>query len=201
VRPILAATVVALTIAAALAVPAAASACAKTTPATVASALHLTDAEEVLVLYTPPPAWSDESFCLIDAWSGPRPSTSAQVQAGLAAGTYAVVQISGWSPATGLLTRAEYLQGFQKTLASVRREARTQLLTGLHGSTFKPALHGGQQAAGWRAASGSFRTARGLWWSRPSLRILTITLREGRKKPVAAILDRLAASAVPAFGL
>jgi hypothetical protein len=199
-HPMLATMLFALASAALLLAPAAASACAVTTPATVATDLHLTEAQEIPLLLTPGPFWSVDGACTFDAWSGSRPVTSAQIQAGFAAGTYAVVQISTWAPASGLFLAGAQLKGFRETLATARRESRTQLLTAQHGSTFKPPRHGAQ-AVGWKAIGPTFRVARGLWWSRPSLRIMMIGVRGSRKRPATAALDRIAASAVPAFGL
>jgi hypothetical protein len=185
---------------AALAFPSAASACAVTTPAAVAGALHLESAAEPTLLLTPGPAWSVQSSCTIEAWSGARPTTGHGVEAAIAAGTFAVVSIGGWAPATGLFPAGAQLMGFQETLASVKHEARARVVGKLHGEAFGPRPHGAQ-AVGWRATSGSAHVAIAVWSKRRSLRILEIAVRESRKRAATVALERVAAAAVPAFGL
>jgi hypothetical protein len=187
-------------VAALLALPAAAGACgAVITPAAVASALHLPQAEEETLLTPPGPAWSVESSCIIDVWSGTRPLSRAAVETGFASGTYAVVSITMWRPAGGLLLGGAQ-PGFRETLATAKHEGRTQIVKELHGKPYTPPQRGAR-AVGWKAAQPSLSVARGVWWLRKRLRILQIGLREGPKHSATAGLYRLSATAVHAFGL
>jgi hypothetical protein len=175
-------------------------ACGLITPAAVAKTLHLTSAAEQTLLSPPPPAWSVQSECAVFAWSGGEPAGAAQAEAKLADGTYAVLHISTWAPAAGLLTKEEQRRAFRKTLAAIRRETRAQLVGALHGDTFLAPPHGAK-ALGFRATQGSWREARAIWWSASSLRIIVIGLRESRKKAAVPRLEKIAAAVVPAFGL
>jgi hypothetical protein len=193
--------VVAVVVAASLAMPAAAGACGKViSPAAVASALHLGEGAEELLLVPPGPAWSVESTCVIDAWTGTRPLSRAAIEAGFASGTYAVVSINTWAPASGLFLAGVQLKGFRETLASITKEARTQLVKGLHGTSFKPHPHGAH-ASGWKATTPTARVARAVWSEHTKLRIIEIGVRGARKHSAVAGLERIAASAVPAFEL
>ena len=192
------ATALSLVAAAALAGPA--GACGGATPSAVAGALHQGSAEEIPLLIPPGPAWSVESACTIVAWTGTRPVARSQVEAAMAAGRFAVVHISTWVPASGLSLAGAQPKGFRETLASLAREARLQLVKALHGKTFDPPRHG-VNAKGWKGAGKTFREARGIWSQRASLRIISISVRQERKTSVTGALARLAAGAVPAFGL
>jgi hypothetical protein len=193
-------TALTLTAAAALAVPAVAACGGTTTPSAVASALHQGSAAEIPLLTPPGPAWSVETDCTIVAWTGTRPVSKAQLEAAMAAGTYAVVRIATWVPAPGLSFAGAQLKGFRETLASIASQARLQIVKGLHGRTFDPLRHGAS-AKGWKGAGKTFREARGAWSKRASLRIISISVREQRKASVTGALARIAGSAVPAFGL
>jgi hypothetical protein len=177
-----------------------AGACPLITNAEVASDLHLSEAQEYPALLLPGPAWAVEGECTVDAWTGKRPVSTAQVNAAITAGTFAVVRIADWRPASALSFAGVELKGFRTTLHTVTEEGRVQILKGLHGTRFPPHTFGAH-VVGWKATGPGFRTARAVWSKQKNLRIIAITVREGRKHSAVDALEHVAATAVPAFEL
>jgi hypothetical protein len=169
-------------------------------PPAVASALHLSEGTEITLLLTPGPAWANVSECAIIAWSGTKPTSNAQIKAALKAGTYAAVYITTWSPATVIGSPKALRESFQATVTALRKEGRKQIVAKAHGAVFKPHPLGAS-TVGWKTSGASPRQARALWFKSASLRIMQIdVLASGKLVPTASV-DRIAATAVPAFGL
>jgi hypothetical protein len=86
------------------------------------------------------------------------------------------------------------------TLAMLKAEARAYVVKALHPTTFTPPALGAH-GYGYKGLSGPLRAVRGLWSDSSSLRIVAIGRKETRKKAAVAQLEKIAATAVPAFGL
>ncbi len=178
----------------------ASAACGVKPPSTIASALGQTNAEEIPLLTVPGPAWSVEQDCTFIAWTGTRPTSKPKIEAGIAAGTYAVARIATWAPATGLFFKGVQQKGFRETLSKLAQAARVDVVKGLHGSSFSPKRYGAS-TKGWKGKGKTFREARGVWSDKTKLRIIWIAVRAQRKGSIAGVLNQVAGVAVPAFGL
>jgi hypothetical protein len=194
---VLAATIASLAIAASVAASCAQAAgdCGLISPSTVTKDLHLPKIYESNPLELGTPSGSVDLNCQVVVWRGSKPLTAKAEAAKLADGTLAELDINTWAPGSGLLRSAWTSGGFANELMALELEAQKRLTK----SFAPPAL--GANASGYKGVKGATREAEALWSSAGRSKIMLVAVRESTEKPTVAQLEKVAAVAVPAFGL
>jgi hypothetical protein len=70
-----------------------------------------------------------------------------------------------------------------------------------HGKTISPPTYGAESDLAWTASTGPKRGALGIWYDDKQFSYITIVITGGKRGRSAASLAKLAAVAVPSFGL
>ncbi len=185
--------------------PAAASdsACGLISPGAIAKAFRLPHADEGSPLSVLVPLGETGSVvfaCEFIAWRGIEPTSPERIKAKLANGTAADLKITTWAPRPGLVVAGWQSHGFAEELTALSSESQATLVTGLHGKAFVP-LALGAETAGYTGVKGHTREVEAFWWSPSLFDIISLYVIETKKKPAIGQLDKIAKTAVPAFGL
>lgn len=202
-RARLCAAIASIALCAALAIPAAAAAgaCGLIPTASIGKVFHLPHVYEGSVLLSKlPKAGGSVTYCPVLVWRGAKPLTMTRLAKKVANGSAARLAIETWAPESGLARSSWLIAGFSETLTEVKAEAGAQLLTSLHGKSFAPSPLGAEAIA-YKANDGSKRQVEGIWWSPSLSKLIEIFLVESRTRSPVAHLEKIAATAVPAFGL
>ena len=199
---VLAATMLSLAISVCAAAPSAQAAgdCGLIAPTTLTKDLHLPKIYESNPLELGTPDGSVDLNCQVVVWSGTKPLTAKAEAAKLANGTLAELDINTWAPGSGLLSTEWTSGGFANKLVSLGLEAQKRLIAARHGRSFAPPALGAI-ASGYKGVKGPTREAEALWSSAGLSKIMLRAVLETKEKPAVAQLDKVAATAVPGFGL
>jgi hypothetical protein len=177
------------------------SACGLISGEAAAKDFHLAHSfVEPILSTTLPKVGASSSDCNIFLWNGHRPTTVARSRKKIANGTAAQLAIVVWAPDTKVLGSSWLTSGFPETLTEVTGEAQTQLVGSLGGKAFAPHPLGAE-AVGYLAKSGKTRIVAAFWSSHTLGKIVELRSVEAKTNPAAAHLEKVAATAVPAFGL
>jgi hypothetical protein len=141
-----------------------------------------------------------ELNCQVVVWRGAKPIAPKATATKLANGTLAELDITTWAPASGLLSTAWTSGGFAAKLMALELEAQETLIAAMHGKSFvPPAL--GASALGYKGVKGPTREAEALWSSASLSKIMLLAVRETKERAAVTQLEKVAATAVPGFGL
>jgi hypothetical protein len=199
---VLAATIASLAIAASVAASCAQAAgdCGLIAPSTLTKDLHLPKIYESNPLELGTPSGSVDLNCDVVVWSGTKPLTAKAEAAKLANGTLAELDINTWAPGSGLLSSAWTSGGFANELMALELEAQKRLIVARHGRSFAPPALGAN-ASGYKGVKGATREAEALWSLAGRSKIMQLAVLETKEKPAVTQLEKVAAVAVPGFGL
>jgi len=175
-----------------------ADACGTITQHTLAKAFELSKTIEHKALLREPgdPSGVIQERCNAFAYTGAKPTSSAKRRASLLAGTGAEVKIETWVADSGPSAEV-WLANFDRKLEALKKQAKTQYVEGLGGSTYQPARFGAEGSAGYRGNAGALRKARVIWWQRSSGTLIVMSAVEAKSKPLPASLLTLGATIVP----
>lgn len=188
------------------ALPAAASAedCFYIPASSIAKALGLAHATAYLNT-APNPSLSAPtvfSLCRAVAWNGSKPTTAKQKKEKEAKGSYAAVVIKTQEQSPN--ATPEEIEGWHSTY---RKETVAFLIAGKalaehnHGTIFVPPAFGAEFDHAFTAGSGPDRGAVGIWYDEQHFAYITVGVVTRRVTHAGAALEKLAAKAVPSFGL
>ncbi len=178
-------------------------ACGLISPAPIAKAFrlpHVGEGSPIAVLVPLGETGSMVSACEFIAWRGAKPTSPKRIKAKLANGTAADLRITTWAPMPGLLIAGWESHGFASALSALSSEGEATLVSALHGRAFAPPALGAD-TAGYTGIKGRTREVEAFWWSPSLFDIVSLSVIETKKKPAVGQLDKLAKTAVPAFGL
>ena len=172
-------------------------------PAAIAKAFRLPHANEgsPLAMLVPLGETGSEVFdCEFIAWSGIKPTIPERLKAKLANGTATDLNITTWAPKPGGLSAGWPSHGFAEELTALLSDSEATFLTALHGKAFVP-LALGADNAGYTGVHGPTREVEAFWWNPSLYDIISLSVIETTEKPAVLQLDKIAETAVPAFGL
>lgn len=173
-------------------------ACGAITEHTIAKAFELNNTIEhkILIRESGDPSGALQERCNAYAYKGAKPTNPAKRRATLLAGNGAELRIETWVADSGQ-SSAVWFANFDRKLEALRKQARTQYVEGLGGSTYKPPRFGAEGSAGYRGVAGALRKVRTIWWEHNSGTLIVISAVEAKSKPLPASLLTLGASIVP----
>jgi len=141
------------------------------------------------------------SGCLFTAWRGQAPRTQKQLTSKLLGATAATVTIQAQEEAPGPSAEQWRKHGYDQALLAAFKAIASEVVVVLGGARLEAPKLGAQDAGGYQATTGRRSEAVGIWWDRAKYRFITIEVVGSSTKPTAAQLSRIAATAVPTFGL
>jgi len=142
------------------------------------------------------------SLCRAVAWNGSKPTTLKQKKEKEAKGGYAAVVIKTQEQNPNATT--EQIEQWHSTF---HKETVTFLIAGkafaehAHGAIFVPPAFGAEFDHAFTAASGPDSGAVGIWYDEKQFAFITVGVTMRKARHAGAALEKIAAKAVPSFGL
>jgi hypothetical protein len=144
------------------------------------------------------------SRCDLVAWSGGTPTNPKQILGKAAKGTAARFYIRTWvpdpsAPAEGLERWAR--EDFPRTVEALEGDGVAEIVRGLHGGGLSQPSLRAQFAKAYQGAKGPVRGAAAFWWDSRTHTIIFLGVLAYAHSPAVKQLEKIARTAVPAFGL
>lgn len=135
--------------------------------------------------------------CQVFAYTGAKPTSSAERRANVRSGTGAEINIETWVSDSGPSAEV-WLANFPKKLSSLRSHAKARFINGpLSGFAYNPPRFGAEASIGFQGSIGVARQLRDLWWVRSSASLIKVDAVGQKGKSLAGPVKALMATIVP----
>lgn len=141
------------------------------------------------------------SLCRAIAWEGSTPTTKTEAEEKVASGTGVAVVIKTEEPNPSATAEQveQWEEDYARTVTNFLKAGQAVALA-THGTTLTLPTFGAEYDHAFTASAGPKRGAVGIWYDEKGHAFITIGITGGIKNPGAA-LKKIAAKAVPSFGL